>query len=123
MDQFGSCVALAAPLNSDPMAGRASLAIGILTVDHEFYQWRRAEQRFAWVDKANALAPAVLPRGRSLTRFKLMQREHGQQLQRGRMASYVTSTRPLFVPPSCRKSESSPMPVFPCGWTHSERAP
>ena len=36
-----------------------TLAIGILTVDHEGWAPRRAEQRSAWVNAAHALAPMV----------------------------------------------------------------
>jgi hypothetical protein len=37
----------------------ATLAIGILTVDHANYAWRRDEQRIAWVNAANAMSPIV----------------------------------------------------------------
>ena len=38
---------------------RPILAIGILSVDSDSYQWRRTEQRFAWVNSAHAAAPLV----------------------------------------------------------------
>ena len=36
-----------------------TLAIGVLTVDHDQWAPRRAEQRSAWVNAAHALSPMV----------------------------------------------------------------